>query len=588
VSDQNGDQLVLRFYNQLYLNKRLIPEEWVTCVGKITFAAGKRIMANPVVLEGPAIIPIYLQSRSITSRMLQQSIRAVLADLDIVDPVPESVRRAEGLADYRTLLTSLHLPKSLAEAEHAREQLAFSEAWTFFRERAAAHEQRPKDGWTLSVPVPWLQQVVAGLPFPLTNGQKRVVWDCIQDMGSGRLMTRLLNGDVGSGKTVIAALLAAATAQAGKRSLVLVPTEVLAQQHFQTFSALLKQAGCRVALWTGALKDDVAEADIVMGTHALLQESFPLRNVGFVVVDEQHRFGVRQRAILRDREELPPHVLTMTATPIPRTLALVLFADLTISQLTEKPARRKPVETLVVRKASERREMEQRIKQEVAKGNQVFVLCPLITETALEEGELGTPAAILKKGVTVEQEVVRLRKEFPYLGRIEALHGKQSASSRMKVLEEMQQGEIAILVATSVIEVGIDIPRATVMVIENAERFGLAQLHQLRGRVGRGSEQSYTYLCTEIGGGPSYERLQVVAREESGFAIAEYDLEVRGPGDLAGIAQSGLPEFSFASLSDVGFLQRVRERVQEYAREHPEFLRSEAGIGVPKKDSVLE
>ncbi|HSI21163.1 MAG TPA: ATP-dependent DNA helicase RecG [Verrucomicrobiae bacterium] len=569
VSDDSGVPLTLRFFNQPYVDKKLTIGSTWTCVGAIERFHGQNILPSPVLLDEPQVIPVYPQTKGVTSWMLQKFIRQVINDAEIEDIVPDSLREREELPPYRDMLRLIHQPVSMADEEQGRKAMAFIEAFSFFMNVAQSQQLQVRmAGSIIDVPVEWLKNVVESLPFELTAGQKRVVWDSLTDMKSGKLMTRLLNGDVGSGKTVVAALLAACVAQTGKKSIILAPTEILAQQHAKTVAELLKTAGCRVALWTAATKEDADSADIIVGTHAVIHDNFAVKNVGLVVVDEQHRFGVKQRAALRDKQEHPPHVLAMTATPIPRTLALVLFADLQVSFLKEKPKNRQVIHTDII-PINRRREMEGRIAQEVAAGRQVFVLCPLIEkEEVFTEGE---PVVDPKEIKTVSKEAERLRKEHPEFGRVAELHGRMKAKEKEALMAEVKAGKVDVLVATSVIEVGVDLPNATVMVIENAERFGLAQLHQLRGRVGRGKEQSYCFLCPTIGGGPAIERLKALVEYESGFDIAERDLELRGPGDLTGIVQSGLPDFKMARLTDLEFLQRVKGVVQTYVEEHPEF-----------------
>lgn len=568
VSDGTGVPLTLRFFNQPYLEKKLTPgSEW-TCVGVIERFHGLTLMSSPVLLDEPQVIPRYLQSKSVSSWQLQRAIREVLPNTLFEDPLPETIRRGEKLPEYSEMLRLIHQPANLLEAEQGRKAMAFLEAFSFFVQVMQTRSSRAdQQGIKVEVPIDWFKKVVTSLPFELTAGQKRVVWDALQEIGSGKVMTRLLNGDVGSGKTVVAGLLAAAMAQSGHKTVILAPTDLLARQHAQTLSTLLKTAGCRIALWTATTKEKVDEADIIVGTHAVIQDSFAVDSLGLVVVDEQHRFGVKQRAILRDKQERPPHVLAMTATPIPRTLALVLFGDLQVSFLKEKPKGRQPITTDIIPPAR-RRLMEERVAAEVVAGRQVFILCPrIVSEQVFDEGdpEMG-------KIKTVTDEAARLQKEHPEFGRIGALHGKMKAAEKEALMQAVRAGEVDVLVATSVIEVGVDLPNATVMVIENAERFGLAQLHQLRGRIGRGSEASYCFLCTELGGGPAIERLRVLVHNDDGFAIAEEDLALRGPGDLVGVAQSGLPDFQLAKLTDLEFLQHVRGVVERYAAEHPDFL----------------
>ncbi len=569
VSDGTGVQLTLRFFNQPYITKKLqIGSEW-TCVGSIERFHGQNIMSSPVVLNEPQVIPTYLQTKGITSWMLQKFIRVVLTSTVLDNPLPEDLRKEEQLPDYPTMLRLIHKPTSLEETEQGKMAMAFLETFSFFMQVEQSKTlQVEATGKVITVSLDWFKKIVDSLPFELTAGQKRVVWDMLQEMQSGKLMTRLLNGDVGSGKTVVAALLAACVAQNGEKTIFLAPTEILAQQHARTIAELLKTAGCKVALWTASTKENADQADIIVGTHAVLQDSFVIDNLGLIIVDEQHRFGVKQRALLRDKQQHSPHVLAMTATPIPRTLALVLFADLQVSFLKEKPKHRLPIMTEII-PVSRRREMEERIAAEVQHGHQVFVLCPLI-----EPGEVFDAAPLVdpKEIKNVTKEAERLQKEHPEFGVVAALHGRMKAKEKEALMADLKANKINVLVATSVIEVGVDVPNATVIVVENAERFGLAQMHQLRGRVGRRNVQGYCFLCPTVGGGPAIERLRVLVDYDSGFDIAERDLDLRGPGDLTGTVQSGLPDFKMANITDLAFLQHVKEIVQHYILEHPGFL----------------
>ncbi len=560
-ADESGE-ITVRWFNQPYVQKKLeVGSEWIF-IGSAEIFRGNLQMVNPRIVEEPEVIPLYSQTSTVSTNALRGFIKFALDNCDLSEHLPTSIREREGLISFAEAMDIIHRPKQMDDLLEAQRYIAFQETFEFFvsilQSRGTEDAQA---GIPMSVDLEWLKRVVESLPFELTAGQKRVVWDAVQEMTEGKLMTRLINGDVGSGKTVIAALVAAVVARAGFRTVLLVPTEILAKQHSQSIAALLQTAGVRVALYTAAQKDDLKDADLVVGTHAVLQEKFELDRVGLVVIDEQHRFGVRQRAILRDLSEQVPHLLSMTATPIPRTLALVLFADLTVSVLREKPKNRLPVDTQIIY-PRERAQIHQRVMSELQQGHQIFVLCPLIEEKPDEE-ELRL-FDVEKEKKTVIKEAERLRTEHPEYGVIEVIHGKMKPAEKRDVMERMARGEVNMLVATSVIEVGVDVPNATVMVIENAEQFGLAQLHQLRGRVGRGLAQSYCLLCPSHPGGPAIDRLRVLVDHDSGFDVAEEDLALRGPGDITGLAQSGLPSFRMARLTDIDFLQHVKDVAQEY------------------------
>lgn len=585
--DEAGTELLVRWFNQSFLQQKLKEgSEWIF-IGVANRFQGEAVMMSPIIEDSPAVLSIYGQTKGVTSRMLRGYVKWALDHTNIQElGLPAEIEASEGLVSAPELMKSLHQPKTMAGMDALKKQLAFEEVFWFFTRMALTRAQHKKSsGVKISVDVEWLKNVVERLPFSLTAGQKRAVWDAVQDLGSGQSMTRLLNGDVGSGKTAVAGLISAVVAQNGLQSVILVPTEILAKQHSQSLQSLLKTAGVRVGMYTAAQKDDVESLDLIIGTHALLQEGVILPRLALVVVDEQHRFGVRQRGLLRQNQKgQVPHLLSMTATPIPRTLALALYGDLDVSVLPEKPAGRLSIETRVVH-PNERAAMYERVRAEIKAGHQVFVICPLIeekpskNEVADENSlfEIPTGEELEKKEKkTVLAEAERLRKEFPDFGVIEVVHGRLKAEEKRNVMDRMAAGEIQVLVATSVIEVGVDVPNATVMVIEGAERFGLAQLHQFRGRVGRGLAQSYCFLCPTVRGQRIEERLQAVADTNNGFEVAEADLQLRGPGELSGQIQSGLPDFRMASLTDLEFLKYVKGVVDAYAEKNPEFLQKYA------------
>lgn len=597
VSDESGDMTV-RWFNQPFLKQKLKPDSQWILIGVASRFRGETVMVSPLIEETPHILSIYAQTHGVTSKMLRGYLDWLLHNVSLErNGVPASVREREGLPSFLDLLKGIHQPVSLDEITPSRQGLAFEEAfWFFVRMAVARAESTQQPGITLKFDVEWLKRVVASLPFELTPGQKRAIWDILQDMQTGRVMTRLVNGDVGSGKTAVAAIVAAVMAQAGYQTVFLAPTEILAKQHLESVGKLLAVAGCKVVLWTGAQKDSLENVDIVVGTHAVLGEKFSLPRIGLVVVDEQHRFGVRQRQLLRNQKGASPHLLSMTATPIPRTLALALYGDLTVSVLPDKPKNRLPVITRIVGSTG-RQEMYAFIKSEIDQGRQVFVLCPLITETetkseAVEENgqfKLLTPQEEeTQSKKTVLAEVEKLRAERPEFGVIEALHGKLKTDQKREIMGRMAAGEINVLVATSVIEVGVDVPNASVMVIENAEHFGLAQLHQLRGRVGRSDIQSYCFLCPGNASSGAINRLRVLTQTESGFEIAEADLKQRGPGELIGQVQSGLPDFRMASLTDLDLLHHVKSVVDAYCKENPSFLHDYAEVAYSKETRGLE
>jgi len=573
-SDESGSVHVM-WYNQPYLKQKLQPgSTWIMIGSLAPVYRGQRMINAPQLEARPVIIPVYRQSGNISSRFIRSLIAKCLGETLVEESLPDQIRESHDLQQTKTALRYVHQPTTQEEIEQGHNTLAFEEVWEFFlgieQNMAVVQEQQ---GVRIPSDVSFYEKVKQTLPFVLTTGQDVAIQQCLTDMAKGVPMTRLLNGDVGSGKTAVAGVLATMVAKAGYKTVFLAPTEILAEQHFKSLQSLLQHTGARVGLWTANHQEvETATADIIVGTHALLYDKISLAPLGLLIVDEQHRFGVQQRSLLREKSEKPPHLLSMTATPIPRTLALTLFADLQVSSLKERPAGRIPVKTFLIDNEPYQRRMYEKIAEEVAVGNQVFVVCPAIREKIVEEDvevELTLFDEDMQKGKrAAEEEAVRLQKLFPTL-RVGLVHGKLKPAAKAAVMEAMNAGTIDILVATSVVEVGVDIANASVMVIEGAESFGLAQLHQLRGRVGRGSAQSFCFLCPHKMSQKIRERLNVLVNSSDGFVIAEADLALRGPGDIQGLSQSGLPDFRMASLTDLEFLQRVRTAVQVYRKDFP-------------------
>ncbi len=518
------------------------------------------------------IVPIYPLTQGLYQRQLRQLTRAAL-DLAlprVTDPLPVSVRERFGLPTLQWALERLHYPDSLDQAERARRRLAFDE---FFVLQLGLVQRRLAWKSQTGTPVPidraLLERFLASLPFQLTGAQRRALEEILADLERPHPMSRLLQGDVGSGKTVVAAAAALCVHRAGFQAAILAPTEILAEQHYRTlnrlFAGLSGTERPLLALLTGSTPERDRESilaglatgtiSIVIGTHALLEERVQFRHLALAVIDEQHRFGVLQRHTLRSKGD-NPHVLVMTATPIPRSLALVLHGDLDLSVIDELPPGRQPVKTFVV-PGKQRARAYAFLRREIEQGHQAFIICPLV-----EESE-----AIEAKAATAEYE--RLQREvFPDL-RLGLLHGRMSPRDKDAVMTRFRDGELDILVSTAVVEVGIDVPNATVILIEGAERFGLAQLHQFRGRVGRGSAPSYCLLVSDADSEVARQRLQAVASTTDGFRLAEIDLQLRGPGEFLGTRQSGLPNLRFATLADLPTLQAARRAAEELIQQDP-------------------
>ncbi len=458
--------------------------------------------------------------------------------------LPESVRREYGILPAERAYYAIHEPQSMAEAEQAKKRLIFEEFFVFSAGlallRASRESKRSRPYENLE-----LQPFLAALPFTLTGDQQRAVEEIRQDLSSGAPMNRLVQGDVGSGKTMVAAAAAYWAGVNGAQTALMAPTEILAEQHHQSLSRLFDPLGIRTALLTGSMtvrqkrevREQIAagEVQIVIGTHALLSDATVFRNLGMVIADEQHRFGVAQRSRLAAKGT-DPHLLVMSATPIPRTLALLMYGDLEVSIIRQLPPGREPVDTFLVNE-SYRPRINAFIRKQVAEGHQCFIVCPAVEENE----ELGVKSATVW-AETLQQTV------FPDL-RIALIHGQMKGSQKEQTMAAFARGDADVLVATTVIEVGVDVPNATLMVIEDADRFGLSQLHQLRGRVGRGGSKSYCILTSRNRNPDTLSRLKALCKTTDGFRIAEEDLKMRGPGDFFGSRQSGLPVFRVANLS---------------------------------------
>jgi len=550
------------WFNQAYRAVQLAKDhDWLVS-GEFGLAKHRYQLTNPSVeatsgegVSGGRIVPVYRQVAGLKTAVVRKILWELKPKIMAMrETLPPELVEREKLISHADALMGMHFPESFEDVERARERLGFEEILALMlaslenkRQNAKleSHEIvfRPEDA----------QNFVARLPFDLTSAQRIAAWEIIQNLSSGEPMNRLLQGDVGSGKTVVAGLVAYIAARAGFQTAFMAPTELLATQHAETLRKTLEGFDIEVALLTGSVKQSARKqlyariadgsAQLVVGTHALIQDKVVFRQLGFVVIDEQHRFGVEQRQKLLAKASKMPHMLAMTATPIPRSLQLTVYGELDISLLGEKPQNRKPILTEIVSPNS-RAQMYEHVEQEIKKGRQAYVICPRIDESDDEKA-------------SVEAEVVRLKRSVFKTRRLGRLHGQLSADEKLAVMQAFADGEIDILVSTTVVEVGVDVPNASVIIIEGADSFGLAQLHQLRGRVGRAEHQSHCYLVPSTSARPS-QRLRELEKSNDGFYLAEKDLELRGPGEIYGRAQSGALNLRIANITDTRLLRRVR------------------------------
>jgi ATP-dependent DNA helicase RecG len=551
ISDGSG-RISATWFNQPWLKDKLTPGTHVRLRGapnRYGFAVRSYDLNSGTATADFA--PVYPASEEVSAAKLRELVEAALPlATDRPDPLPAALKVERGLPLRGDALVALHRPRSLDEADEGRRRLAFDELLTLQLALARqASEREEQVALALPEPGELIDRYRAALPFELTEHQEAAIAEIDRDLASTTPMQRLLQGDVGSGKTVVALYALLRAVEAGRQGALMAPTETLAEQHFLTIEGICAELGVPCALVTGSVKTKAAsDADVVVGTHALIQKGFQLRDLGVAVVDEQHRFGVEQRAALA--EGRVPHVLHMTATPIPRTLALTVYGDLSVSEIAKPPASRKPIVTAWV---GEERSSEAytRLRAHLDEGRQAYVVCPLIEESATSTAR------------AAEQEADQLRAGELKGFRVGCMHGRLKPAERRELMARFKAGELDVLVATTVIEVGVDVPNATIMIVQEADRFGLAQLHQLRGRVGRGAEQSYCLLVS----GPkeqltesAQERLEAMVASTDGFELAEKDLEIRGGGALLGARQSGLSDLRFARIThDRELLEQARE-----------------------------
>ncbi|MDO8486436.1 MAG: ATP-dependent DNA helicase RecG [Candidatus Staskawiczbacteria bacterium] len=623
VQDDNSEIKII-WFNQLYITKNLKEGDFVCLAGKVSLGKEGIYLNNPAyekinewsensnLTHTGRIVPVYPETRGVTSRWFRFIIKPLLVRL--VNIIPESLP-TEIIKKYKFLPTSealwqLHFPDSFESADAAKARFSFEE---LFLIQLSVLKQKAKlmqfKAPACKMDASLMKEFTEFLPFKLTDSQKKCSFQILKDLEKSIPMSRLLEGDVGSGKTVVATMASLSVVKNNFQVAFMAPTEILAKQHFKEVSNLLSKFNIKIGLLTGkdsriSENQEISETSrknllndlkngqigILIGTHSLIQKGVAFKNLALVIVDEQHRFGVNQRAKLFKGLKLVPHLLSMTATPIPRTLALTVYGDLDLSLITEMPKDRKKIKTLIV-EPNDRKTAYDFIEKEAKEGKGIFVICPKISakgETSPFQGGESerTPAQTLGSFIpqnydlrsliqndvkAVKEEYEKLSKEiFPDL-RITMLHGKMKAPEKERIMQDFKKGEIDILVSTSVVEVGVDIPRATVMMIEGAERFGLAQLHQFRGRVGRSNMQSYCFLFTTSPDQLNRKRLKAMVDFDNGFKLAQIDLEIRGPGNLYGSQQWGIPDMAMQGLSNIFLVEKTRNAAKEILEKDPQL-----------------
>ncbi len=589
VVEDNTGAIKSVWFNQPYLISQLKPGRSINLSGKVIVNKGRLCFSNPAYeivgyeeknpkkesLHTGRLVPVYPETAGISSRWLRFAIKPMLKfSEELPDALPDEIKKNYRLPNLAYALSQIHFPDKSENAELAKKRFAFEELFVLQLFMGLERlKLRQKTAPIINFDEASAKKFVGSLPYQLTNDQKKAAWQIIRDIGEPKPMNRLLEGDVGSGKTIVAAMALYLAALNGYQTAFMAPTEILSRQHFENIFPLLKKFGINVGLLTSVearangnkltkrdfnKKIENGEIQIVIGTHALIQKSVKFKNLALVIIDEQHRFGVNQRAALLNSKSLIPHLLSMTATPIPRTLGLTVWGDLDLSLIKEMPKGRKNIITKVV--PPEKRDWAYEFtRKEIKKGRQAFIVCPLIEESE----KLQVKAAA--------KEYERLKTEiFPDL-KIGLLHGRMKSKEKEKTMSGFLDKTLDILVATSVVEVGIDIPNATIMMIEGADRFGLASLYQFRGRVGRDKHQSYCLLFTDSNSISTGERLKAIESAKSGFDLAERDLQLRGPGDFAGVRQSGLPDLAMASLVDSELVEKTREAAKTILSSDPNF-----------------
>lgn len=574
MTDDESDITIVIYNSEFAFNKLIEGNEYLL-YGKVTGNLVRKEISSPVILEADTndkIQPVYPLTEGLTQSLVRTTVHNALKYLDgeIYETVPKDIAARRGLCSLNFALENIHFPKDFLSLSIAKNRLVFDEFLTLGLGMLKLKDRsRGKTGCKMEKAS--LEEFYDGLPFKLTNAQINAINDCVSDMQRGSPMNRLIQGDVGSGKTAVAAACAFFAYKNGYQTALMAPTEILANQHYKTLSDFLAPFGVSMHLLTGSLtakkKQEIKESiksgevSVIVGTHSLVQESTEFHNLGLVITDEQHRFGVEQRANLSNKGN-NPHCMVMSATPIPRTLALMIYGDLDISIINEFPKGRKPVETFAITGKGRERAfgfVAQRLKE----GRQAYIVCPMIEENDLELQ-------------SVKEYADKISRSYFKEYNIGLLHGKLKPKQKDAIMKEFKEGGIDILVSTTVVEVGVDVPNAAVMVIENSERFGLSQLHQLRGRVGRGSEKSYCILITDNPTEECVKRLKIMSKISDGFKISEEDLKIRGPGDFFGSRQHGLPALKIADMAeDTEILKQAQEEARAIIKNDPTLSKPE-------------
>ncbi len=595
------------WYNQPFLIKNIHKGQKINISGKVGYQRKSLIMQNPAyeVLDSKPetthtgrLVPVYKETRGLTSRWLRFLIKNALAFSSLLeDIIPEQIKEKRNLLNIKDAIEKIHFPQNRTEQNQAKKRISYEELFLIQLLIQTSKRKLKEYGAPKIEPdIEFTKNIISLLPFSLTDAQKKVLWQILKDMEKGTPMNRLVEGDVGSGKTLVALLSSANVAKNGWQTAFMAPTEILASQHFAEAKKVLRDFNISIALLTSSekkvyepelkeicspKKQDLIKminnnkVDLVLGTHSLIQDKVKFKKLGLVILDEQHRFGVAQRAALLKEQKTTPHLLSMTATPIPRTLAMTAYGDLDISLIDQMPKNRKKIITKVV-PPQKRKDAYRFIKNEVSKGRQVFVICPKIehnmpSSDGQNEIKLTQRQINNLKIKAVKEEYEKLSKKiFPDL-KVAMLHGKLKPKEKENIMQDFKDKKYDILVSTSVVEVGVDVPNATIMMIEGADRFGLSQLHQFRGRVGRGEHQSYCFLFFESESETAKTRLKIMETCSDGFKLAEYDLKMRGPGDFLGKNQSGIPDVAMEALINPALISDAQEDAKDILKKDPDL-----------------